>query len=1763
LLDETLSAEEQPTIQAHLETCERCQKVLEHLAAGGATWDRTAENLTPQPVRDETALFNVVEKLQETPTSAEQTRAEGVTVPPDVDLSFLQPSQRLDALGRLDEYEILSVVGKGGFGIVLRAFDEELHRIVAIKVLAPEIASHGTARERFVREAKAAAAVAHENIVTIHRVEKKAKIPYLVMQFIGGVTLSEKIEAAGLLSVKEILRIGMQISEGLAAAHKHGIIHRDIKPGNILLENGVERVKITDFGLARLVDDASVTQSGTVAGTPMYMSPEQANGEPIDLRSDLFSLGSVLYVMCTGKAPFRASSTMAVMKRVCDETPRAIQESNPDIPVWLSDIVTKLHAKKPEDRYQTAKEVAELLGRHLADLQAGRGGSVSDRSAAPVTIDAATPVAHAPGSPKRWRSRWAVALPILAGMFVIAVVVGSRYLPRGDKAVVPVPVNPPFVPVFGGPDWRPLTDNSWKRFVGAAKHTPPGQGPERFILTAGTSMDTLDKLPRNFHLRMEVNLEHGQGTVRFHAQPRWDGKSPFPSDSFPKDGWFLDFIENQGDKHKLDAALYAKDPANANTIVASGIAKLGEWFYLEIIAKDEHADVLVNGHQYIKLHHGNGRVPPAGVLSLWNTGRNDSEIAFRNIEIKDLTAPTQPQRSIAGQWESDWGPVTLSHKPIEGTDPVPVTGFFQPEPDKKGTITVGSFDPVQGLLKITCAEPWRSGTSSAVLKASSDGNKLEGTWTNDSNQSGIWTMLRKHDSEPPSQPVPLYDAQLQTTRFGWLVHENDFSKTGFQNGRYFVAVTPGGSRHVGTPTGSQSEFACEVVGRITGSPTSMWGLRIQNAAHKWSLDFRLNGQQELDVRIGDAVDKEFKEQSLRKNPAIKAGEEFNKLTVISRRGRFEVYVNGVQIGDPVPADHVKMPVIFVLSAYSGDNKASRAEFERFTVWPADALPLEPGWVQLFNGKDLDGWHHPGTGGTWHVKEGLLASQSPITTLFSDRNDLGDFHLRAEARINGSGSAALFFRAGPDLAAKNSVAARPIGPSVELLGGSGGALQTGGVLTDKPISGRLITPGGEWFTLELIARGKYIITKVNGKIAVDYADADPNPRKGHIALQQFSPGTFVEFKKIEIKELPPAAPGWVQLFNGKNLDGWKTLTSPVKGAWEVVGDILIGRGGFLMLHTTRGDYENFKLRAEVKIRKGSLFLAARMPTPGFDVGYGLQSSYTDGGRTATGLTLFRKGPALVLASGTQPNKPDDWCKLEIVAEGNRLRTFVNGQFDHEYIDTQNTYPRGHVGLRLGQFSNEVQIRKVEIMALPGSPASPGLRVADATREDRYPAPDFSHAKPLFDDRFQDPATGWGSDKGEYYEVGHKDGRYFIALTPNGTRAQWCPAAPPGDFACEVVGRTTGSASSSWGLETQNRPGDRYLNFNLNSKQELEIIAAGKDVPTFMKIGPIQHRAIKPGDGFNKLLVVVRGGWTHIYVNGIAICEPLAIDFVKTPATFALVAHADKNSVSRAEFERFTLWSAENMPITSSPRRYRNNLGMEFAVVPKGKAWLGGGDGKEGNVQADIKDDFYLGAYEVTQEQWERVLGLKHTFHFSRNGEGKDALADVTDEQLKRFPAENVSWNECQLFLKKLNELDKKPGWEYRLPTEEEWEYACRGGPGDKLQSAFDFYLQEPTNVLLPSQANIRHDKGLNRPRPVGAYPPNKLGLHDMHGNVSEFTHNPQPVQDDDGNPKRNERGGGWTNDAFECRVTGSFPRSPTERFMDMGLRVALVPVTVKK
>lgn len=343
---------------------------LDQACAGNAALRKQVDDLLA--AHERSGDFLDVPALQQIAHSPkfedEMTNVDGRAQREEIDLSFLQSSADPASLGCLLHYEVRDVIGRGGFGIVFKAFDERLERIVAIKVMLPGMAATSPARKRFLREARAAAAVRHENVVGIHAVEEQP-FPFLVMDYIDGETLQQRLDRTGPLDVRDVLRIGRQIACGLAAAHAKGLIHRDIKPANILLEAGGSHVRITDFGLARSADDASMTQSGTITGTPLYMSPEQAQGRDLDHRSDLFSLGSVLYVMCSGRPPFRAATSLAVLKRVVEEQPRPIRAIIPEVPHWLEAIIARLHAKNPADRFADAGEVSDLLARCLTQLE--------------------------------------------------------------------------------------------------------------------------------------------------------------------------------------------------------------------------------------------------------------------------------------------------------------------------------------------------------------------------------------------------------------------------------------------------------------------------------------------------------------------------------------------------------------------------------------------------------------------------------------------------------------------------------------------------------------------------------------------------------------------------------------------------------------------------------------------------------------------------------------------------------------------------------------------------------------------------------------------------------------------------------------------------------------------------------------------------------------------------------------------------------------------------------------------------------------------------------------------------------------------------------------------------------------------------------------------------------------------------------------------------------------------------------------------------
>jgi serine/threonine protein kinase len=312
----------------------------------------------------------------------------------DSDLQFLSAPLQPDELGRLDHFRILKELGRGGMGLVFLAEDTKLDRKVALKVLLPAFARDTQARSRFLREAKAAAKIRHDHVITIYNVGEASGMPYISMELLKGRSLDSYLREKGELPLAQVLRIGREIALGLGEAHRCGLVHRDIKPANIWLEAPKGRVKILDFGLARHQhsDDTHLTANGAILGTPAFMSPEQAQGHEADARADLYSLGAVLYRLATGRPPFAGSTTMAVLTSVVLRDPPLVCSVNPQVPQEVGAIIGKLLSKSPEQRFSSAEDFLEEWERVM------RGSGRTERD--PQSLHSfGVNVAIAPGAP--------------------------------------------------------------------------------------------------------------------------------------------------------------------------------------------------------------------------------------------------------------------------------------------------------------------------------------------------------------------------------------------------------------------------------------------------------------------------------------------------------------------------------------------------------------------------------------------------------------------------------------------------------------------------------------------------------------------------------------------------------------------------------------------------------------------------------------------------------------------------------------------------------------------------------------------------------------------------------------------------------------------------------------------------------------------------------------------------------------------------------------------------------------------------------------------------------------------------------------------------------------------------------------------------------------------------------------------------------------------------------------------------------------------
>lgn len=1591
----------------------------------------------------------------------------------DEGLSFLSPPTRPDSLGRIGHYEVLQVLGKGGFGIVFRAFDDILQRVVAIKVMAPQLAATSPARKRFLREARTSAAVRHENVVQVYEVGEQP-LPHLAMEFIPGETLQQRLDRVGPLDVQETLRIGRQIAEGLGAAHANDLIHRDIKPGNVLLEGAQHKVKITDFGLARAADDASMTQSGMIAGTPMYMAPEQALGHTLDHRVDLFSLGSVMYQMVSGRPPFRANTTVAVLKRVAEDTPRNIREVIPETPQWLCDIIAKLHAKDPKDRFQSAREVADVLADCETQLKAN--SKLQNYSRIPR-------VETEPSKPSFRPPRWAAFLvgrpalgTLISLLILVAVFIPVYYYQPGALAAAGI-MSVTFLLML------------W--VLGIALMSPASAEPTLLKPHWGPS--------RKWFAAAAVLLS--ALVLGVFAMPS-----------------LYNYATNEG------TLIYAGaiDPNLENIL----IKRDGE-----VVAK------LLTSHGIVHL--------PAGDYEAEVICKEGYELArYRR-------------------------------------------GPFSVFSDAPGAL--GWEDAVGRTIPLTLTRDWDVGISLKLAELSAD-PKEESGWVqlfNGKNftgwkQDGYWTvedgmLVSRIPESPAKQP-----GFLTTTRSDF----RDFHL------RVEGKINAPGDSGLFFRFGEQGDASLQA--QIVPSPN-----------HAGSI--LRNADTLVPARLSIKSDKWFTMEVIAQGPLV------------------EVLVDGKAASQwSYPSGQIPSGPIALESGFpKTEFMVRKVEVMRLGA----SRPAEPGWVQLFNGRDLSGWKkHPKYPGFWRVDEnGHLFGAGPVDYAFLStvRDDFQDFHLRVEAMVDTPDSDSGVFVRVPSLEegcgfAEVNISSDPAQPGQQ----TGSILvETNGKRSWYPAANGLIK-AKEWFILEIIARGDRVVTKVNGKLALDTQVPAAN-RRGHIFLQQCEGKTTVRFKRIEIKELPHEEPNWVQLFNGKDLTGWKTHPDQ-PGNWKVESGNLVGSGAPAPLFTERGDFKDVHFRVE------AMYLG------GMDSGQFVRTSFAaephDGYEAQIGqntATLFRYGTGgFVLHQTNDPIPPNTWFVQEFIAKGNQLTVKLNGQTIAQ--NTDDHYTSGHLALHNFKQQGTVLFRKIEIKEL--LPQEPPLAIApfDATQAKQHQDGWAKHlGMPVeytnsIGMRFRiippgeflmgsadDDPDAQPNEKPQHkvrltrpmwvgmHEVTVGEFRKFVEAT--GYKSEAESSGQGGTYWDAAQRKTIGSPDVNWAKlpfeqgddspvccvtwndarkfcewlsqkdgRTYSLPTEAQWEFACRAGTTTRMPYGDLYGPTKANFANPSHRpeavGSYPANGFGLYDMIGNvHEWcqddTRTYEPGPAIDPTGPVADTPTRAVRG-GGYASHVSLSRSA-SRYTepancsyaTWGFRVMTLDIAPvkkellpRTVTNTLGMEFVLVPKGKSWLGGRKDKLGDQEVEIPAAFYLGKYEVTQEEWEKVMGSNPSFFA--------AVVGVRPEDQKRMPLDSVSWENAQDFLKLLNESAKEPGWVYRLPTQTEWEYACRGGPlPDKSKSAFNFYFDEPTNALTSELANYA-DTGLQRTCPVGLYKPNALGLYDMHGNVWEWCQD--EVKDGNGESQRAIRGGGWFNPSKSAWAAGRNSSTPSRMAKDIGLRLARVP-----
>ncbi len=976
----------------HVEVCPNCFEAvgrlkgggfLDRLRAGCAACDAPAPgmavssiaasgNTVPMPPRDGQAAIVILPELRDHP-----------------------------------QYEVLRELGRGGMGVVYLAMNKLMDRLEVLKVVNKQLLGEADAAERFLREIRAAAHLNHPNIVTAYSALQTGDILLFSMEFIEGQDLAKVVKARGPLPASEAGSYVVQAARGLQHAFEKGMVHRDIKPQNLILDGKKNVVKILDFGLAKATHSMGgvgegLTGLNMMMGTPDYMAPEQArDAAHVDIRADVYSLGCTFYCLLAGRVPFVGNSLAAKIADHQLREPEPIESLRQDLPPGLGDVVRRMMAKDRANRYREPEEAAQALTSCFKEESRQPASK-----APPVNVDTIKPITATnfslPAAPKSISER---------------------------NLVVPAP------------DRRQLTNDA-----------PSPIGRKRGLIGTGAAVVVLALAGLiGLWAAGVFRVKTADGVLVVHVNE--------PNADVYVDGDRMTVSWAEGGKN---AVIRVRPGTRKVEVKKDGFTAFGEEVTLE------------DGGNLVVTARLDPTPPPAR----------------ENPPIVSRTAPAPP----------------VAPSKLEVADKPPVQ---ETKKDDKDWVQLFN------------------------------GKDLAGWKTH------------------PSQPGQ------------WRVDKG-------------ILIGSGAGANLYTERGDFENFHLRIEGRIKSGVGNVFfrcgfGPIIANGLPTWPPGYgiRISGNDPRYVFFTGSLAhpndmlSASRDNLLVKEPLHKP-EEWFTLEAIAEGTHLITKVDGKTAVDFVDDKHRYPSGHLALDSWS---PIAQVEFRKVEIKilspsspvapskpdvvqkPPPEVPKKPEkeWVQLFNGKNLTGWKtYTNQPGNWRVEKGVLIGSGKGENLFTERGDFENFRLRAEARVNDQGIGGIFFRCKFDLIVRNGRPLWPHGYSVRISGnGPRYTFYTGSLSHPNDMDARNALFGreslvvkeplhkpDEWFTLELLAEGNHLVTKVNDKTAVDFIDDKPRYSSGHLALNSFAPSTQIEFREIEIKELAPASP-----VAPSKMDGVPTSAAP--------------------------------------------------------------------------------------------------------------------------------------------------------------------------------------------------------------------------------------------------------------------------------------------------------------------------------------------------------------------------------------------------------------------------------------------------------------------------------------------------------------------------------------------------------------------------------------------------------------------------------------------